>query len=226
MSRHFRDPDIPDGEKSIYTLRIANNPQTAQVSNIITHDGDGYRSVFDAGTPDTFAVNIEQRFTRIDGRLRAESYRSETHSDGRLVSREEGYFLGAKHIQFGGSLKPFPRDIMPLIGGLTLLRGLEFTKGAKVAIDLWLFFSVHWPLEAKVEKRTVIDVPADRIECWQVKIRPGFSHINGLLDKVVAGLLPPFTMHFEVAPPHRMVRFSFPSGPMPWNPRGTLELTA
>ncbi|MDQ1446852.1 MAG: hypothetical protein QOI20_3316, partial [Acidimicrobiaceae bacterium] len=42
---------------------------------------------------------------------------------------------------------------------------------------------------------------------------------------VVQLLLPPFVLHFEEGPPHRFLRFSFPTGPFPWNPRGLIEAT-
>lgn len=76
-----------------------------------------------------------------------------------------------------------------------------------------------------MEKRETARVPAGDLEAWRVRVRPSFAQISGVLDKVVGGLLPPFVLHFEAAPPHRMVRFSFPTGPMPWNPKGLIEAT-
>lgn len=226
MTSPFRDPAIADGEKSIYSLRVDGDSTVRQVSILVEHDGDAYLSSFDAGSDDSFRMRVEQRIRRQDGALIAESYRSEARYEGWLVSREEGYFIGTRHVQFGGRIDPFPQGVMPLIGGLTLMRGIDFRRGHKSKHDLWLAFSLHWPLEVKVEKRTTVDVAAGSFDAWQVRIRPGFAHINGLLDKVIAGFLPPFTAHFEASGAHRMLRFSFPTGPMPWNPRGVLELAA
>ncbi|MGK8488932.1 hypothetical protein [Nocardia asiatica] len=143
-----------------------------------------------------------------------------------MVSREEANFLGTVHLQFGGGIAPFPANVMPLAGGLTLLRGLDFAEGAEECVDLWLAFSVHLPLGAKVEQRTVVEVPAGRITSWQVRLRPRLSGLNTMLEKVLGGFLPPAVAHFDAAPPHRLVRLSFPTGPMPWDPRGLLELVA
>lgn len=226
MTSPFRDPHIADGEKSVYSVRVGDAAQGAELVSLIEHDADSYVSSVEAGAADSFAVKVEQRIRREVGTMAADSYKAETLFEGRLVSREEGYFAGTEHLQFGGGLKAFPKGVMPLVGGLTLLRGLDFQRGAKSKLDLWLGFSICWPIEAKAEKRTRVDVAAGSFDAWQVRIRPGFSHINGLLDKVIAGVLPPFVAHFEAGGSHRLVRFSFPSGPLPWNPRGVLELAS
>ncbi|MBJ8344793.1 hypothetical protein [Antrihabitans sp. YC2-6] len=226
MTSPFRDPAIEDGEKSVYGIRVGDDPTMYTISALVEHDGDVYVSSVDAGLKEQFAMQVEQRFRRENGRISTESYKAASFFEGQLVTREEGYFAGTQHLQFGGELQPFPKGVMPLIGGLTLLRGLDFSKGAKSKHDIWLAYSIYWPLEIKIEKRTTVKVTAGSFDAWQVKIRPGFAHINGLLDKVIAGFLPPFTAHFEASGSHRLLRFSFPTGPMPWNPRGTLELTA
>ncbi|MGX1804200.1 hypothetical protein ACWIGI_00670 [Nocardia sp. NPDC055321] len=225
MNSPFRDPAIADGEKSLYRIALGDDSEGARIVGLIEQDGDAYISYLEAGSEDSYSVKVEQRIRRAEGRLSAESYQAASYFEGRMVSREEGYFIDTQHVQFGGKLSPFPRGVMPLLGGLTLLRGLDFRPGAKSKIDLWLAFSIHWPLEVKVEKRTRVDVPAGTIDAWQVRMRPSFSHMNALLDKVVSGFLPPFVAHFEVSAPHRMVRFSFPSGPLPWQPRAVVELT-
>lgn len=222
----FRDPGIPDGEKSVYTVRIADGPSTLDLVSTIGHDQDGYRSIVQVGPgAGNFTITVEQRFQRAGDRLLAAEYRAETRSGTRVVSREEADFLGTAHLQFGGGIAPFPADLMPLAGGLTLLRGLDFAEGAEEHIPLWLAFSVHIPLSAKVEQRTLVEVPAGPIDCWQVRLRPRLSGLNVLLEKMLSGFLPPAVAHFEANAPHRMVRFSFPTGPMPWDPRGLMELT-
>jgi hypothetical protein len=226
MSGPFLDPSISDGEKSVYTLRVDGVEGGTEVTSLIEHEDDTYVSSITASNGTEFAFLVEQCFRRNSATMAAHSYKAETRSDGAVVSREEGYFSHTKHIQFGGNVAAFPREVMPLIGGLTLLRGLDFRKGSKRTVEVWLAFSICWPLEVKVEKQTRVDVPAGSFDVWQVRVRPSFSQISGLLDKVVAGFLPPFIAHFETTNGHRMVRFSFPSGPMPWNPRGVLELSA
>lgn len=227
MHTAFRDPGIPDGEKSVYTVTIAERPPKLDLISVVAHDGDGYRSIVEAGLGHgNFEMTIEQRFQRSGDRLRAEHYRAETRSGATVVTREEANFLGTAHLRFGGGIAPFPANVMPLAGGLTLLRGLDFGEGAEECVDLWLAFSVHIPLGAKVEQRTVVEVPAGRIDSWQVRLRPRFSGLNMMLEKLIGGFLPPSVAHFDAASPHRLVRLSFPTGPMPWDPRGLLELVA
>jgi hypothetical protein len=220
----FRDPGIRHGERSTYAAQLGEKPFTRDIVSTVGAEGDRYVSTIDARLGGNFTMTIEQHFLRESGRLRADRYKAESRFEEKLVTREEGFFVDTQHLQFGGQVSRFPTDLMPLVGGMTLLRGLDFTKGAKATVALWLAFSVYVPLETKVEKRASIRVPAGDFETWQVRVRPSLEPISGILDKVVSGFLPPFVMHFEANPPHRMVSFSFPTGPMPWNPRGTIEL--
>lgn len=223
----FRDPGIPDGEKCVYTVGVADGPPGLELSSVIGHDGDSYRSIIQVGSADGhFALTVEQRFRRAGDRIRAAAYRAETLSGAAVVSREEANFLGTDHLQIGQGITAFPDDLMPLAGGLTLLRGLDFTEGVEEHIPLWLAFSVHVPLSAKIEQRTVVDVPAGAIDCWQVRLRPRLTGLNSMLEKMLGGLLPPAVAHLEAAAPHRVVRFGFPTGPMPWDPRGVMELVS
>jgi hypothetical protein len=221
----YRDPHIPDGERTVYRLALDANSDATQVISTVTHDGpDTYVLSMSVPHPQ-LSMTVEQRFARRDGMVTPVSYLAEARSDGTLVSREEGYFEGTSHIQFGGKVLPYPRDVVPLLGGVLALRGIDFAKGASLRFNVWLAFSVYWQLELKVERRERVTVPTGPVDAWRVKVRPSFAQINGLLDRIVGGLLPDFTLHFEAAEPHRMVRFSFPTGPFPWNPKGLVEVT-
>jgi hypothetical protein len=222
----YRDPQIPDGERTTYRLALAADTDATEVISVVTHDGDDkYVLSMSVPHPD-LSMTVEQVFARRDGTVTPLSYLAEARSAGKLVSREEGYFDGTSHIQFGGKVRPYPRDMIPLLGGILALRGIDFAKGATLRFNLWLAFSVFWQLDLKVERQERITVPAGSGDAWRVKVRPSFAQINGLLDKIIGGLLPDFTVHFEAAPPHRMMRFSFPTGPFPWNPKGIVEATA
>lgn len=225
MAQLFRDPAIPHGEQVHYRASAGGFETSQDLLTRVDHDGDDrYRHSVTVGQ-DQFAVDIEQTFRREQGLLRAESYQMATTFDGKLVSREEGHFIDTQHLQFGGALAPFPRDLVPLVGGLVALRGLDFHRGYKRTVNLWLAFSVFWPIELKVERTESVTVPAGTMPAWRVRVRPSFAAISGLLDKIVGGLLPPFVLHFEASAPHRMLRFEFPTGPLPWNPRGLIEAT-
>jgi hypothetical protein len=68
-------------------------------------------------------------------------------------------------------------------------------------------------------------VPAGRFDSWRVRARPSFEQISGALDRVAAMVIPPFLLHFQAEASHRFLRFEFPTGPFPWNPRGVIEAT-
>lgn len=221
----FRDPGIPDGEKCRYTVGTDGRSSGFELTSVVTHENGGYRTLLEASSGDgELELTIDQRFGRVDGFLRAEDYRAETRSRGVVVSREEAHFIDTVHLPIGGAPAPFPTDIMPIVGGMTLLRGLDLTEGAMQSIDTWLAFSVHWPLVARVDKRAVVAAGAGEIECRQVRLRPSFGQVNMLLDKMIGGLLPPFVAHIEVEPPHRLVRLSFPTELALSAPRSVIEL--
>ncbi|WP_378740761.1 hypothetical protein [Nocardia brasiliensis] len=226
MRTAFRDPGIPDGEKSIYAVGVADQPQAFEVTSVVTRAEHDYHSTVELRASDgNPTITIEQRFSRVGGWLRAADYLAETRSQHTVVSREEAHFLDTTHLQFGSGVGPFPSNVVPFIGGLTLLRGLDFFEGAETSLDLWLAFSVHWPVAARVQKQTSVDVPAGRVTSWPVQLRPGFAHVNTLLDKMIGGFIPSSIAHFEAEPPHRLLRFSFPTEPGA-APRGLMELVA
>ncbi|MFG1792966.1 hypothetical protein [Nocardia sp. NPDC049149] len=226
MRNSFRDPGIKDGELSRYVVTIGDAPAEYRASSLVEHDGDDrYRTNLKVDLPDDFTMEVTQVFDRSGGALATVSYVAESKLGETLVSREEGNFAGTSHLQFGGKVEPFPSPLTSLLGGATTFRGLDFRKGAKATINLWLAYSVHWPVEVRVDKRTTVEVPAGRFDAWQVKAKPSFAHINGLLDKVIHGILPAFTLHFEAESPHRLIRFSFPTGPLPWDPKGLMQLS-
>ncbi|MGY0498168.1 hypothetical protein ACWZHB_06680 [Nocardia sp. FBN12] len=226
----FRDPGIPDGEKSRYHVGIAGEPGGFEVCHVVVHDRGGYRTTLEAspeGNSDReLVMTVEQRIGRIEGRLHAETYRAQTRSGSTVVSREEVNFVDTVHLQFGGLPGPFPPNVMPIAGGLTMLRGLEFAEGLVESVDVWLASAVHWPLLVRVEKQVVFAGPAGVFPCWQVRLRPGFDQVNGMLDKMVGSVVPPFIALFEVAAPHRMVQLNFPTQMSMSAPRATMELVS
>ncbi|WP_020668768.1 DUF3108 domain-containing protein [Amycolatopsis nigrescens] len=225
MNQPFRDPMIPAGEKAAYRASLGADENYDVVVSVELEGDTRYRQLIEARLGELELV-VEQAFARKNGMVLAESYRAESRHDGELVTREEAYFRDTKHLQFGGAVKSFPADVTPLLGASIALRGLDFSRGARRQVNLWLAFSVFWQVDLKVERRERVRLPIGSMEAWRVRARPSFAQINGLLDRVIGGLLPPFTLHFDVEPPHRLLRFTFPTGPFPWDPRGLIELTA
>jgi hypothetical protein len=171
------------------------------------------------------AYALEFDALRRRGQLLADRYRLETRHHDREVAAEEGRFRDVSALGWGGEVERYPGDLAPLLGCALMLRGLDFERGAERSFSLWLANTLYWEVNLKVERRERIELPAGSFEAWRVRARPSFHLIGAALDRVVGLLLPPFVLHLAVDPPHRFLRFSFPTGPFPWNPRGLIEAT-
>ena len=159
------------------------------------------------------------------GNAAAETYRLEGRDGDKPVSKEEGWFRGVRGLHWGGELQAYPSNMTPLLGSALALRGLEFVKGEKHPLAVWLANSVWWEVSVHVDKRERIDLPFGPVDAWRVTAAAQFEGIGSALNRIVQAILPPFRAHFLADPPHRFVRFSFPTGPFPWNPRGLIEAT-
>ena len=222
MEGPFGDPDIPDGEETTYRGLI-DGSEVGRGTNRIARSDDGYRQTLSMSIRGDAVYSAEIEFRSTGGTIAAESYRLDTRYRDQPVAVEEGQFRGVKVLQWGGVLEPYPRDVAPLLGCAVALRGLDFERGARRSFSLWLANTVWWEGNTRVEKLEDVELPAGSARAWRVRVRPHFGHIAGRLDRIVQLLLPPFVLHFEEKPPHRFLRFSFPTGPFPWNPRGLIE---
>jgi hypothetical protein len=220
----FSDPGIPDGEETVYRGLIGGE-EVGGGTNLISHVDGGYRQTLSMSVRGEANYAAEIGFRRSRGGLAAETYRLDTRYRDQPVAAEEGRFRDVRVLQWGGELERYPRDVTPLLGCAVALRGLSFERGARRSFSLWLANTVWWEVDARVEKLEEVTLPAGSMRAWRVRARPHFGHIAGRLDRIVQLLLPPFVIHFDEEPPHRFLRFSFPTGPFPWNPRGRIEAT-
>jgi len=218
----FSDPGIPDGERTVYRGSISGE-EVGTGSLEVEASDDAYVARLETQILDGFNQSIEVRFSRRRGMLRAESYRAESRDGDKRVAVEEGWFRDVRGLHWGAELQKYPSNVTPLLGCAIALRGLDFERGERHRFALWLANTVWWEVEAHVEKRQRVEVPAGSFEAWRVDVAPRFDAIGTALNRVIAAVLPPFRLHFEAAPPHRFLRFSFPTGPFPWNPRGLIE---
>jgi len=229
MEGPFKDPEIPDGERTVYHGLVGGDPAGTGVL-VIERASDGsrrlYRQSLAIGVGGETEYQLEMTFRRRAGTIHAEAYRLETRQRGREpIAAEEGRFRQVRPLQWGAERQLYPRDLSPLLGCAVALRGLEFERGSQRTFSLWLANTVYWEIEASVEKLAAIALPVGRLDAWRVRLRPSLEQVDRTLDKLVAGLLPPFILHFEEQPPHRLLRFEFPTGPFRWNPPGLIEAT-
>ena len=221
----FADPGIPDGETTAYRGTIGDDEIGVGELAVNATEGE-YVARLEARILADYNAQIELAFSRRRGVLRAERYRAETRDRERMVSIEEGWFRDVRGLHWGAELHPYPANVTPLIGGAIALRGLDFVKGERHHLALWLANSVWWEIALHVQRRERIDVPAGSFEAWQVTAHPQFAPVGDALNRIIQAVLPPFRLHFHAEPPHRLLRFSFPTGPFPWNPRGLIEAVA
>lgn len=165
-------------------------------------------------------------FRRRSGTIHAESHEATTSvPDGDPIAIESGRFRNVKVLQFGGETAPYPKDLAPLVGCAVALRGLEFERGSQRGFTVWLANVVAWEVAARVEKEERIDLPTGSQAAWRVRVRPSFEQVDAALDHLIDVLMPPLVAHFAAEPPHRLLRFEFPTGPFKQNPQGVLEAT-
>jgi hypothetical protein len=228
MEGPFRDPEIPHGERTAYRGLIRGREAgTGEV--LVEHVENGSRDLYrqslvarlGGGGPE---YRLEMTFRRRSGSMHAEDYRLDTFDGGaESVATERGRFRGVKTVQWGGELEPYPRDLAPALGCAVALRGLEFEPGAERTFSLWLANTLYWTVEARVEKLETVELPIGRVQAWRVRLRPSFEEVDRALGNLVDMVLPPLVVHFDAEPPHRFLRFEFPTGPFKWNPPGLIE---
>jgi len=222
LEERFSDPDVPDGERTDYRGTIDGKPAGSGTHSISAEERC-YRQRLEMEILGEATVAVDIEFKRRSDEILAASYRAETGDGRKTVSIEEGRFDGVRALHFGGRLAPFPRSLTPLLGAALALRGMRFERGAKRSVAIWLAHAVWWEVELAVEKVETISVPAAQARAWRVRARPHFGNIAGPLDRLIGIILPAFVAHFAEDAPHRLLRFEFPTGPFPWDPRGLIE---
>lgn len=228
MDEPFEDPDIPHGEATSYRGLVGGR-EIGTGTMVVEQEGEGargaYRQRISMAVEGELHYDLDLRFARINRTLVADSYHLETRGPEGPIAVEEGWFRDVRGLRWGGDLAPYTRSVTPLLGCALALRGFGFERGAHRRFELWLANTVTWEVEAHVERIERIGVPAGPAQAWRVRVRPSFEHVTKVLDRVIGLLLPPFILHFDAEPPHRMLRFEFPTGPFRWNPRGLIEAT-
>jgi hypothetical protein len=218
----FADPGIAALERAVYRGSIGDEEAGEGTLEIEPVDG-GLEQRITTVVAGHARYAMRARFSVRGGALLCEDYALETFSGDVRIAREEGAFRDVQTLQWGGELQPYPRSVTPLLACATALRGLDFARGEKRQFAVWLANTAYWPVDLHVEKRERVSVPAGEFDAWRIRVRPSFREVAGALDRVVQAFLPPFVIHFEADAPHRFLRFTFPTGPFPWNPRGRIE---
>lgn len=222
MDGAFGDPKITVAEEAVYRGSIGDEVAGEGMLFIEPIDG-GLVQRIEMLVADHARYAMRAGFSIRAGQLLCEDYCLETFSGDTRIAREEGAFRDVQTLQWGGELRPYPRSTTPLLACATALRGLDFEKGERRSFAVWLANTLYWQVDLHVEKRERRSVPAGDFDAWRIRVRPSFVDLGRALDRIVAAILPPFVIHMEAQAPHRFLRFTFPTGPFPWNPRGRIE---
>ena len=222
MDGAFGDPGITAAERAVYRGSIGGEVAGEGTLFVEPVEG-GVEQRIEMLVLEHARYAMRARFAVRSGQLLCEDYVLETFSGDTRIAREEGAFRDVQTLQWGGELAPYPRSTTPLLACATALRGLAFEKGERRSFAVWLANTLYWQVDLHVERRERRTVPAGEFDAWRIRVRPSFVDLGRALDRIVAAILPPFVIHMEADAPHRFLRFSFPTGPFPWNPRGRIE---
>lgn len=229
-ARGFADPEIAEPERWSYRGVLRDQEIGRGTLSVVPHPDRYELSVELTGALSGVETAIETHvvLVRDGGRVRSDRYGTDARVEGehgRSSAHDEGRLRGVKALNWGGTVAEYPADIVPIIAVPIVLRGL-LAKNARIDFPLWLASVVYWPVHARVEGSARVDAPGGRVDAWKVRFRPDLHSVVGPLDRVVQPILPPFVGYFAKRTPNELVRFEFPTGPFPWNPRGAIELVA
>ena len=191
-----------------------------------SEDGkDLYRQSVVASVRGQAELRGEATFRRRSGQIHAETFRLETGDGGsEPVATEVSRFRNAKVVSFGGEIESSRATRCRY--SVRLWRcAAKFEQGSRRSFTAWVANVITWQVDSKVEKQEKVDIPAGSVDAWRVRVRPSFEQVDKALDGMIDMLMPPLVVHFAAEPPHRLLRFEFPTGPFKWNPPGLLEAT-
>lgn len=220
----FADPALPGPERTAYR-GLVDGREFVHGWIGVEPSSAHYLQTLEAELGDDLRIRSELRFLRRRGRLLAERFKLETTAGARPVGTEHAWFRDVKVLRPGAALRPYPRSITPVPGCALALRGLELTGGTRHRFSLWLAGGAWWEVEAHVERRERVEVPAGALDAWRVRLHPRFDGMGPAVEGVIAAVMPPIVLHLAADAPRRLLRAEFPTGPFPGNPRALVEAT-
>ncbi len=166
-----------------------------------------------AGTAmrETLTCNVEH------GRLRAVELSRTIDAAGSVARSEK--------VRFDNGPMELPAATYPEVMLPFVMRGQPL-DGRRRAAYSWTNDRFVARVYYERRKRVTIDVPAGRFEAALVWMYPDLNDwiaLGNVVTRLVKPLLPRYDIWFEVAPPHRVLRFEGPYGP-PGAPEIVLEL--
>lgn len=218
------DPELDAAETTVFEASV-DGEQVGGGTLTLAPEGDRELVQTIAGEAyGRLTGQVETRFRRRGGELLAAAQTIDLRDRERSLYRADGTFRDVQAPQFGGELSPYPRELLPAPALALALRTLPLKEKARFMPSVWLAAIVHWPLDLRVEKREKVDVPAGKLDCWRIRLRPSLVDVAQALDELSANVVPPVLAHVTVDG-QRLVRLAFPTGPGRNDPPGLLEAT-
>ncbi|MDO8187272.1 hypothetical protein Q5424_16100 [Conexibacter sp. JD483] len=218
------DPELEAEETTVFRATVDGEEVGG---GTLTLRPEGERELVQAIAGEAFgrvSGTVETRFRRRGGELLAASQTIELRDRERELYRMNATFRDVQAPQMGGELTPYPREMVPAPALALALRALPLGERARFVPRVWLAAVVHWPLDMRVEKRERVTVPAGKLDCWRIRMRPSLLDVAQALDELSANVVPPLVAHVAVDG-QRLVRLAFPTGPGRSDPPGLLEAT-
>jgi hypothetical protein len=130
-------------------------------------------------------------------------------------------------VDFGLGPFPWPHATYPEVLLPFLMRGMPHGDGQRRAAYSWTSDRFVARVYYELREKETLDVPAGKIEAHHVWMYPDLNDwvaLGSVLTRLAKPLLPRYSIWFEVAAPHRVVRFEGAYGP-PGAPEVLLELS-
>ncbi|GEM_PF-2067628 len=218
----FRRPTIPPGETLIYR---------------VTEKSRGMSFI-----PPTKVIQSEHHLQMVDARDGSRIIRHicrEIRKDGVALRWEFDYLDAVTGVQalgyvleklspekdtyyyeesvFDEPILKLPPDIVHVLSVPFLLSGIDFAPDKRFSMHIWTEEGKPARILMNVCGSERVKVPWKTVETWKICIRidnKSMPKFGGALAKVIANLLPKFTIWFEKNPPHRPVKLHGVFGPL------------
>jgi len=164
-------------------------------------------------------IREEVRLAVADDGLRTRAFRREAHSGSERMMRREDV------PELHSDMLPLPDGTYPEVA-LPFLAGWLPLARERASLFAWINDRFVARMYVEAAGRTTLALPCGERKALEVVMYPDLNdwvHLGAVLTRLARPFLPKYRMAYELAPPHRLLRFEGPYGP-PGAPEIVLEL--
>lgn len=219
LGNPFHDPMIPDGEVLVYKFHgqsfdnafLSDIKRGEEVDSIrfatnIDHDASGqkmYRITEDGQRRNGFRVAHIFELLVEDGDLKPLSVSgTDFNKSGRAIRSTTAFFDDPSVV--------YPEETFPVVLAHHALRGSEFRRGNSFSFLALIQPMVIVRLFVRVGDVEEVEVPAGRMKCHRVELKPDISTMMSLpsfLTKLLQPFMPRYHIWYSVEASHPLVKF-------------------